>query len=335
MNWLPSRVRASVGTAAILGLDLAMVFEKPTTAYLQTFYDRKCSANCRFCAQARNANANLNRVARALYPPYPTNLVLKGIRTASRTGRIKRVCIQTVNYRGMVDDLASLIEAIRKRSKVPISASVHPIGERQMARLQEAGATDLVIPLDACTEEIFQAIKGREVQGPYRWDTHLKALRDAVELFGPQNVGTHLIIGLGEKELDAVQIIERLYSMGVYSALFAFTPIPNTPMEDAPRPSVASYRMIQLAYYLISVGYARMEDVEVDEDGVITGFRVNRRLLSNIIHSGRPFQATGCTDCNRPFATESPEGITYNYPRRLRHEEIRLVKSQLRGGIDV
>jgi len=50
---LPKKIRASFGSAVVLGLTKATLDAKPTTIYLLTFHSGKCSANCGFCPQAR------------------------------------------------------------------------------------------------------------------------------------------------------------------------------------------------------------------------------------------------------------------------------------------
>lgn len=74
--------------------------------------------------------------------------------------------------------------------------------------------------------------------GPYAWEGHFKALRDAVEVFGRNSATTHLIAGLGEKEEDFVKMIQKCVDLGIYTALSAFTPIPGTVMANHPPPSL-------------------------------------------------------------------------------------------------
>jgi biotin synthase len=331
----PPHIRVSIGSAAILGLDLAFISEKPTTIYLQTFQNQRCIANCKFCAQARNADSKIDKIARALYPAYPLEKVIEKIGNAYRSGKVKRVCIQTMNYTGMFDDLISIIKSLKRNSDIPISASVHPLTKSQFRVLKNAEIKNIVIPLDACTEQLFDEIKGKKVQGPYSWKKHWNALKDATEIFGKNNVGTHLIVGLGETEREAALAIQKLLDIGVYCGLFAFTPIHGTPMEENPPPNIVSYRLIQLTRYLMSKGYIRFENMKFDENERITDLGIDRTIVVTIVNSGAPFETSGCENCNRPFATEAPKGEIYNYPRKLRRNEIRKVKFQLSARINL
>jgi len=326
---IPKLVRVSLGTATVLGLDLAILKEKPTTAYLQTYWDGRCTANCRFCAQSRDADAEMFRVARAFYPAYPTQKVLKALKKAWTKKKIRRVCFQTVNYPGMLKELKTLVRHVKLfLGDVPISTSTHAIPRKELEELKKAGATNMVIPLDACSERVFDEVKGVKAGGPYRWVSHWKALEEALKVFGGWKVGTHLILGLGETEFEAVQIFQKLYEKKVYCGLFAFTPIKGTPLQNLKKPPIESYRLLQLIYHLIFSGELKVEDVRFNSEGYIVDFNCEKGKILRLVETGIPFQTTGCPNCNRPFATESPTEI-YNYPRALKRDEVKLVKKQL------
>jgi len=332
-SWrLPNKIRVSLGTAVVLGLEMAFMKDDaiPTTAYLQTYYQGRCIANCKFCAQARDSHAKSDRIARGLYPPYEFDLVLRRLKKAKRHDLIKRICIQTVNYLGMFNDLLWLVERIREETATPISVSVHPVSLERLKTLKEAGVERLVIPLDVANEELFDKIKGAKTRSPYRWDKHMKSLEDAVRIMGKGNVGTHLIIGLGETEKDTISLIQRLNDMGVYCGLFAFTPIPGTPLEGRPQPSIETYRRVQIAHYSISNNISRSKNMMFNEEGELIDFGIKKGKLNELIMDGKPLLASGCPHCNRPYATEIPSKSIYNYPRLPSNEELQKIKRQIR-----
>jgi len=326
---LPRLVRVSSGSAVVLGLLEGKLDVEPTTAYLMTYRVGKCSANCGFCPQARSSLAKAELLSRVTWPVFRTEDVLKGIRNAARHERIRRVCIQALNYSRVFSDIVSLVEALKTLSVVPISVSCQPLNGENIRRLAAVGVDRIGIALDAATETLFDKVKGAEVLGPYTWSDQLNLLWDAVEVFGRGNVSTHLIVGLGESEEDLVRMVQGCVDMGVLPALFAFTPIRGTTLEKRAQPAVESYRRVQLARYLVVKGLTHLRNLRFDEAGKIRDFGVKSDSLRSIVSVGTPFLTSGCSSCNRPFYNEKPSGPIYNYPRSLRGEETAEIWKQL------
>jgi biotin synthase-related radical SAM superfamily protein len=326
---LPRQIRVSVGSAIVLGLLEGKLNAEPTTAYFMTYKAGKCTANCGFCPQARSSRSKAELLSRVTWPAFPTSSVLQKLAISVEKGKIMRVCVQALNYPDVIAHLAALVAAVSQHAKVPVSVSCQPLNSENMRCLAEAGAERIGIAVDAATEKLFSEVKGASADGPYTWENQFKQLREAVEVFGKGKVSTHLIIGLGETENDAVSLIQRCVDMGVSPALFAFTPVRGTKLETKPQPPVESYRRIQLARYLIVNGHARSEDMRFDGVGCLTDYGVEEETLACIVESGRPFLTSGCPNCNRPFYNEKPSGPIYNYPGSIRHAELSEIKKQL------
>ena len=326
---LPQQIRVSIGSAIVLGLLEGKLDAEPTTVYLMTYKSGKCTANCGFCPQARNSRSKTELLSRVSWPAFATKTILEKIGNASASQRIKRVCIQALNYPEVFTHLVALVAALKLKTTVPISVSCQPLNSRNTQKLAEAGAERIGIAIDAATEKLFNEIKGANVNGPYTWENQFKQLHKAHEVFGKGKVTTHLIIGLGETENEAISLIQRCVDMDVLPALFAFTPIRGTALDTKPKPLIESYRRIQLASYLIINGYARSEDMHFDNLACLTDYGVEKETLTHIVETGKPFLTSGCPNCNRPFYNEKPSGPIYNYPRNLRREEITAMKWQL------
>ena len=326
---MPQQVRVSVGSAIVLGLLRGKLDAEPTTAYLMTYTATKCNANCGFCPQARNSLSKTELLSRISWPTFSTKNVLKAIENTFKDGKIRRVCIQALNYPNVFPSLSALVKNIKQCATVPVSVSCQPLNSGNMRLLAAAGVNRIGIALDAATEKLFDEVKGSIVGGPYNWEDELRLLQEAVEIFGEGNVSTHLIVGLGETEKEAVSIIQKCVDMSVVPALFAFTPIRGTTLENNHQPPIESYRRIQLARYLIVNGTARFEDMRFKVDGGTTDFGVEKETVKRIVETGKPFQTSGCPDCNRPFYNEKPSGPIYNYPRSIRPKEIAVIKQQI------
>jgi len=261
-------------------------------------------------------------LSRLVWPSFPTAQVVDGIETAIKQNMVKRVCIQTLNYPTVFDEVLSVISNIRSTCAVPISISCQPVNSDTMKKLAEAGVERIGIPLDAATEEIFDKIKGKQAGGPYVWQKQLTVLEDAVKVFGKNRVSTHLIVGLGETEEDLAKVFQLCVDIGVYPALFAFTPVLGTALEHSLPPSISLYRRVQLARYLIALSKVRWENLCFDHNGRIVDFGVSRKTLKEIITSGTPFLTSGCPNCNRPYYNEKPSGPIFNFPQMPTIEEI-------------
>jgi biotin synthase len=318
---IPKKVRVSIGSAIVLGLINGRLDAKPTTAYLMTYRRSKCLANCGFCPQARKSHSRADMLSRVSWPTFNTKQVLNGIAETVKRGGIKRVCIQALNYPEVHAHLQALAKAISKRANVPISVSCQPLNPENIRRLADVGVERIGIPLDAATPEIFDKVKGASADGPYNMEKQLALLEEAVKVFGKGKVSTHLIVGLGESEKEMISMIQRCVDIGVLPALFAFTPVAGTALENLRQPPIQQYRRVQLARHLIFHGITRADSMNFDENGQITHFGVDKEALKQIVLSGEPFRTSGCPSCNRPYYNEKPSGPIYNYPKPLSKEE--------------
>ncbi len=314
-------VKVAFGTGAVLGLWRGQLASPPTTAHFLTYYENRCSANCKFCPQARESTSGLQMLSRVLWPRFEFEKVLVAL--GNNLDEFKRVCVQAVNYPRIVEELCEIIGRIKNVCDLPISVSCQPLGANDMKKLADSGAERVSVALDAATPELFDKIKG----DGYTWDGHIEALDNAKAIFGDR-VSTHLIVGLGETEEEMARTIQFLHDRGIAIGLFAFTPVTGTPLSSRPKPDVASYRRIQLARFLIVNDMSRAERTRF-ESGRIVDLGAEKDLLGRAIASGEPFLTSGCPDCNRPFYNESPRGPVYNYPRKLTSKEITVIQGQI------
>lgn len=327
---LPDQIRVSLGTAIVLGLLEGKLDANPTTAYLMTYKKGKCAANCSFCPQARTSKSNNELLSRVTWPIFPTPNVLTTLAAMTKEGKIKRVCIQALNYPNVFVHLEALVRELKKSLSTPVSVSCQPQNNTNIQRLALAGVDRLGISLDAATEALFNKVKGSGRGCLYTWENQFHQLKKAITVFGKGNVSTHVIVGLGETEKQAIEIIQQCVDLSVLPALFAFTPVRGTALEAQLPPKIEGYRRIQLARYLIIHEKKNVNEMQFDSEGKIVGFGVSGETLNALVEEGLPFRTSGCPDCNRPFYNEKPNGPLYNYPNHPNKEEIEKIKKQLR-----
>ncbi|MFX1253029.1 MAG: radical SAM protein [Promethearchaeota archaeon] len=323
-------IRASIGTAAVLGLRSVLMDTKPTTAYLMMYHPDGCTANCQFCPQARDSSGNKEKLSRVQWPKFTLNAVVKGLTASFHQSQLKRACLQVLNYPNNFRDITYILQQIHDSCAIPISLSCYPLSPDELQVLSKIGLQRIGIPLDGATEEIFRKVKGEEAGGPYTWDNQWRGLMDAVKVLGRGRVSTHLIIGLGETEKEAIQFIQRCIDAGILVGLFAFTPIDDTPLGEVDQPALDVYRRIQLVRYLMVINKLQMKDIMFGSADQIIQLNYDKKALLQIVKSGHPFETSGCPHCNRPYYNERPGGPLYNFPRLLTDAEGNRIWSTLK-----
>jgi len=195
--------------------------------------------------------------------------------------------------------------------------------------LARAGVDRIGISLDAATREIFERVKGILVGGPYDWDRQHEMLLHAADVFERGRVTTHLIVGLGETEKDMIKTIQWCIDNNIYPALFSFTPIRGTALEQNNPPTIDHYRRVQLARQLIVSNRSKFEKMSFNRKNMIVDFGVSKQLLSSIVQSGSPFKTSGCPGCNRPYYNEKPSGPLYNFPTHPTSKQIKQIEKRI------
>ncbi len=100
------------------------------------------------------------------------------------------------------------------------------------------------VAIDCCSERLYPQLRGGSLADS-------TALVKGLARRYPGRISTHLIIGLGEDESEAAELMLDLHGAGVLVSLFAFTPVRGTAMEHGAPPSLVSYRKLQLLLGLL------------------------------------------------------------------------------------
>ncbi|MBM4465209.1 MAG: radical SAM protein [Chloroflexi bacterium] len=315
-----SRVNASIGTAAVLGLADVVMDAAPTTAYLML--GGRCVMDCAFCAQARSSRASALKLSRVTWPEFDQAQTLALLAQAVERGDIRRCCLQVTVADGYFQRTLQVIRAVRETCpryagasppRFPVDAAILPKDMAQVEELLAAGVDHIGFGLDAACERVFQRIKGGS------WARSLALIEEAAQRF-PDRGAVHLIVGLGETEREMAEMIQRMHDLGLIVGLFAFTPVRGTRMENVPPPSISTYRRMQVAQYLITNSLACVGDFTFSPASQLLSFNFPR--LPEILADGVAFQTSGCPDCNRPFYNERPGGPMYNYPKPLTSQQV-------------
>ncbi|AIF70074.1 biotin synthase [Palaeococcus pacificus DY20341] len=305
-------IRVSYGTAITMGLIKAKMLARPTTAYLMIHHENRCINNCAFCPQARESRADLKKLSRITWPTFELRDVVKKL----KEGKFARICLQTVDYEGLEEDVLALLGALYTL-EIPISLSITPVDKRYLKKFKALGVDYIGVGIDAASERIYPEIK----ESLYSWGEMWRFAEETLEVFGRGNAFIHLIAGLGETDREFLDTVERAYKIGAEVSLFAFTPIRGTRLEKYKPPSLKRYRKLQIGHYLIKSGIKRVEDFEFDENENLVGFGMKQEDLEKILKESA-FMTHGCPGCNRPYYNEKPSKEPYNFPTKPEKEYV-------------
>ncbi len=121
--------------------------------------------------------------------------------------------------------------AVSRETGLPVHVQVMPpITARRMERLLEAGVASIGIHRESFDPAVLKALAPCKASIPL--EEYVRAWKDAVSVFGRNQVSSFLLMGLGEDPRSLLDGCERLSSIGVYPYLVPFRPIPGTPLED-------------------------------------------------------------------------------------------------------
>ena len=99
------KIRISIGSATVLGLNKSHLKVPPTNCYLMIYKSGLCSADCSFCPQARRSQSSSNKLSRVNWPVFSYENFLKKLNDVKSLGKFQRICIQTLKYPGNFKDL--------------------------------------------------------------------------------------------------------------------------------------------------------------------------------------------------------------------------------------
>ncbi len=131
--------------------------------------------------------------------------------------------------------LAACVRAVKAAAGLPVHVQFAPPGDpARMDELKASGADTVGIHVESFhPETLARAAPAKAALG---MDRYVAAWRRAVDLFGPNQVSSFLIAGLGEPPASVVQGSEILADLGVYPYVVPLRPVPGSGLEHAAPP---------------------------------------------------------------------------------------------------
>jgi lipoyl synthase len=336
----PAYLRLSLAAAMTLGLAPGTFFRgaRLRCVNLLLTYESGCRANCAFCGLARDRKKRVGDKGfiRVAWKAYETRIVME--RLAEPPAGVGRVCLSMITHPRGKNDTLDLTRRIKLDTGLPTSLLITPtlLQRDDLEAMKEAGADRVGIAIDCATPDLFERLRGAGVNGPHRWGHYWRIYEQAVEVFGRDMAGVHLIVGLGETERDMVEAIDRARRLGGATHLFSFFPEKGSDLEKHPQPPISQYRRLQAARYLIDTDRIEGSWVTYDKQNRIIDFGLPQNELKAALADGVAFETSGCpgpdgrTACNRPYGNERPGPDIRNFPFTLEPDDMNKVLKELR-----
>jgi biotin synthase len=344
----PEYVQMSTAAAITLGITTGTMYRCGCTRCLNLLltYPEGCRANCAYCGLARHREAERDYADRNFirvdWPAVPLEKTIDIVARDGAASPFHRMCISMITHPRSDDDTVSVLKRWTQRidpATIPVSILSNPttMTREDVARLRDLGADIFTVALDAATPVIFDRTRGKGVQSPHSWQKYWEILMDARDIFGPQKFGAHIIIGMGETEREALELVQLLVDLGAHSHLFCFFPEKGSLMDHLPATPRDQWRRVQLARYLIDYRGVRVEQMRFDGEGRVADYGVPARDFDEVIDAGVAFRTSGCpgkfaddvSACDRPYGDSPPSNIA-SYPFAPNRGDLRKIRRQLR-----
>lgn len=337
----PEYVKMSHATGISLGLIRGRMYRGAVNkcVNLLVHYPEGCSANCAYCGLAKKRPGEYveKSFIHVEWPVFHIDEVIDAINNAP--SYVKRTCVSMITNGKCRLHTLEITKNLKEKTSLPISLLISPtiLDKEDLVQMKEFGADKIGVAIDLATPALFDKFRGTGVSGPHRWEKYWEIMETALDIFGPLNVGAHLMVGMGETENEMVAIMNQLWSMGVANHLFSFFAEEGSRLAERAQPPWPTYLRVQMARYLIEEGISSYENMAFDSQGHIIDFGITTSQLDDIINLGIPFMTTGCLGpdgrvaCNRPFGNCMPDVNQWNYPYLPNDEEISLIRQNFFG----
>ncbi|RJS45713.1 MSMEG_0568 family radical SAM protein [Nocardioides cavernaquae] len=209
------------------------------TTVVQTCSRYDEAERCRFCAIEKSLESGSTIAVKT-----PAMLAEVAAAAVALDG-VEQMVMTTGTSRGRdrgATHLARCVAAVREAvPDLPIQVQIEPPGDlASLQELYDAGARSIGIHIESLDDDV--RTKWMPGKGSVPMTEYRAAWREAVRIFGWNQVSTYILIGLGEDVDELVAGCEELIAMGVYPFVVPYRPLDGTLAKDVdnvPAPSFA------------------------------------------------------------------------------------------------
>lgn len=199
------------------------------TTVVQTCIRYDEAERCRFCAIEKSLEAGSTIAVKT-----PAQIA-EVARAAHDLDGITQMVMTTGTSNGRdrgATHLARCVRAVRAvLPDLPIQVQCEPPADLQtITDLYEAGARSIGIHVESMDDDVRRRWMPGKSSVPL--EEYRAAWREAVRVFGHNQVSTYLLVGLGEDPDEMVAAAQELVDMGVYPFVVPFRPLAGTLATD-------------------------------------------------------------------------------------------------------
>lgn len=222
------------------------------TSVLQTCIYWNSKRQCRFCG------IELSLKNRQTIPLKTPDQLAEVTGKAKALDSVQHVVLTAGTGRPQGDEISILTaaaSAVKKTTDLPVHVQFLPPPHlNRLHELKRSGVDTVGIHVESLDMEVLSRVA--PVKAGIGLKRYEEAWKGAVEVFGPNQVSSFLIAGLGEKPDSVVSGSEFLADLGVYPFVVPLRPIPGSLMEEAlpPDPDVMKIIYEKVAGILVKKG---------------------------------------------------------------------------------
>jgi radical SAM protein (TIGR04043 family)/putative N-acetyltransferase (TIGR04045 family) len=210
------------------------------TSVIQTCTYWNSKERCQFCGIELS-----HRTGQTMKIKTPDQLS-EVARRSKELDSVQHVVLTTGTIQPPGKEISHLIPcaaAIKKSTGLPIHAQFCPPSDMEgLYELKNAGVDTVGIHIESFDSETLSRVA--PAKAAMGFDRYEKAWKMAVDIFGPNQVSSFLIVGLGEDKNSIIRGSKFLADLGVYPFVLPLRPIPGSLMHDALPPEPGEMKRI-------------------------------------------------------------------------------------------
>ncbi len=259
---------------------------------------------CKFCGiglSLKNGNTILKKT--------PEQLAEVAV-AAKRLDNIKHVILTTgttdANNKG-AEYLGKCARAIKNATGLPVNVQFEPPQDKQIfSTLAEMGVDSVGIHIESFDPDVRKSVTPGKAS--LSEEVYFQAFKDAVSVFGKNQVSTFIILGLGEDEDLTLRCCRKAIEIGVYPFLVPVRPINDTLMEKFKTP-----KLEYLEKMYLRVGEMLSENGLSSDNSSSGCVKCKACSMLQIVESHKKRSTTNTTDRIENNKTDTPSSKIDSY----------------------